>query len=1098
MPGLNQLEKFSTDVKDLGDEVKIRAQRGEKPATVPLPQGISEEDDSEDFVLGMPEPAPAEETDAADEGGENAAASGAAKESVSSDDTTDENLKSDIPDLDSILHPSVATGDGVPDLSDFLSSPEAPAKQKTDETPLEDLDLDALLKPTASAAETSSASDAIPDIDSIMGNSAQPAQTSAAPKTTSSKPSASEPRNPGSVQKQPSAKKTPADDFAFDGTAIDLNEDLPDEVAETDAGVPFVHAADEEAESAEEISSAEKAEEFSGAVENLDAEPAEKSAQPEPQNGSASQKFDLEPPASSFDEAGAVSAAASGAADDFDLSTFDTSMLDVPSEEGAAFTQENPSGSAPDVPPEVFDTSAMNGVDFSSEQGAAGDTEFPVTDTSKVTGGDDFKLDTTPGAFDNNFEIPGFSNTSTAAFSKKGKQLNLGTPDFSQAKSGGKPKNTLTEDEYKQFRKNLAAYPLNLRVAIEDLIVKNEFTDDAVFEIIEKVAKTTPARQVAAQLEKMLDISINVPRDYERRSVVQYEAYKSSFEYQLKNRILPGAIAAFVLCGIAYCLFVFGSYFIYRPVKAGILYRQGYTLLEKNEYSQSELKFNDAAAMKPVKRWFFRYAEGYRSHKQYERAEQMYWNILGVFNWDKQAGIDYANMELYDLANYPKAEEVTRRCVLDHHINDPDGILLLGDVFLEWADIDPSKYDAAREQYATLIQLYGQNNLYMSRMMRYFIRTDKLRDVLELKNRFYPNKKSLSGQDWIELSGYLLDKLYGKLSPADEYLRSSIEDVRDMLERGIKYAPADPVGHYNYARYFVNTGNNSAAESELENAIALFDKASVRTRKNTYREINASRLLGEQYTSEREYLKAQASLTKGIDIYEKENSENGLEGDDNTGKLYADLGDIDYFISGDNESALRNYSTAIAIKNDTPSLRYRVGAIYYELSDYTNALGSFIKAAETKSTEPNLLLALANVLSLRGDNFAAQGYYEELMDRLDIEKGRRTMLQPDKRAKDVDLLEMYVKSANNLGVTLYRLANQTGNSSMNAEALVRLSESIRAWDALTRDQKTMVRMEGSNLAAQNSMYITHPKVEYEPAIYTEIPRTMSGEKGLEP
>ena len=55
MPGLNQLKQFTSDVEDLGDEVKLRAQRGEKPAKVPFPEGISEEDDSEDFVLGVPD-----------------------------------------------------------------------------------------------------------------------------------------------------------------------------------------------------------------------------------------------------------------------------------------------------------------------------------------------------------------------------------------------------------------------------------------------------------------------------------------------------------------------------------------------------------------------------------------------------------------------------------------------------------------------------------------------------------------------------------------------------------------------------------------------------------------------------------------------------------------------------------------------------------------------------------------------------------------------------------------------------------------------------------------------------------------------------------
>ena len=55
---------------------------------------------------------------------------------------------------------------------------------------------------------------------------------------------------------------------------------------------------------------------------------------------------------------------------------------------------------------------------------------------------------------------------------------------------------------------------------------------------------------------------------------------------------------------------------------------------------------------------------------------------------------------LYDLSNYPSAEEIVRRQILDYHVNDPDGILLLGDIMLEWGtEKDPTKLEEAKEQY---------------------------------------------------------------------------------------------------------------------------------------------------------------------------------------------------------------------------------------------------------------------------------------------------------------------------------------------------------------------------------------------------------------
>ena len=54
MPGLNQLKQFISDIRDLGNESEIRQQRGEKVSDIDLPDTY-EEDDSEEFLIGLPE-----------------------------------------------------------------------------------------------------------------------------------------------------------------------------------------------------------------------------------------------------------------------------------------------------------------------------------------------------------------------------------------------------------------------------------------------------------------------------------------------------------------------------------------------------------------------------------------------------------------------------------------------------------------------------------------------------------------------------------------------------------------------------------------------------------------------------------------------------------------------------------------------------------------------------------------------------------------------------------------------------------------------------------------------------------------------------------
>ena len=773
------------------------------------------------------------------------------------------------------------------------------------------------------------------------------------------------------------------------------------------------------------------------------------------------------------------SSSETGLGDDFP--NFDLNDLDGGS------TSENIEDTGPI---ESFDISEMDGM------------EFPDTD-SQLNGAGGFELGSSDefGMENGDFEIPGFSDVDTVEVNKNGK---IKVPEAEKKEqdeedNNNLPPNTLSDEQYAKFIKNLSSYPLNVRIAVEELVVKNEFTDEAEFEIIKKVLKKVSARQLAAELEKMLDISIPVPRDFERRTAEEYEAYKQSFQYQLKNKIIPGAIVSVAAVIVCFFLFEFAKNFIYKPARASMLYKQGYALLESEDFPQSETKFNEATKYSLQRKWFFNYARGYRNHKQYIRAEQMYKNILYCFNHDKTGGLEYAAMELNDLANYEKVENILLRQVLDFHVNDQDGILLLGDNYLEWAtEKDSSKFDDARRCYSDLIQLYGNNSskmdLFSSRMMRYFIRTDNLLEVLTLKERFYPRKKSLSAEDWTDLSGYLLEKLYGPLAPADEYLRSKIEDVKDMLVTAVKADSSNPVAHYNIAKYYINTNNSFYAKSSLNNAINAFEKTESHKRKDIYRFIDSYRLLGEEYTQEADYLKAMESYTSGISLFTNENIGRGLEGNSDIGKLYSDYGDIEYFVVGNMDGALESYQDAIDNDYDRGEIRYKIGFIQYGKKNYSDAIGSFMKASEDFSDDPNLLLAMGNTLSLKNDNYVAQSYYQRLLNQLNAEKEQKGILFPQVRKDEAEVVDKFLKVTNNLGVTLYRLARRTGNSAMNAQAMVNFQNSLRAWDSMTRNQQSMTRLGGSNLAEQNIKYVIHPTPEYEPAIYTEIPGTLSCEE----
>ena len=830
-------------------------------------------------------------------------------------------------------------------------------------------------------------------------------------------------------------------------------------------------------------------------LDNISGESPENSdfsAEPEsetaPESESADSSFDFDADNSSDSDFGSMDFSADDSIPDY--------ADDISDNESEATDEENTDDSAT---LEVFDTSEMEGLDFGIKDT---DSQLGGSPDFELGGSDDF-------AMEGEFEIPGFSDVDTIKEEKKApkviapkgsknqKNKNLPEPDFSEAQeSEDLPPNTLSDAQYKKFLKNLSEYPLNVRLAFEDLIVQDEFTDDAEFEIIEKILHKAPARQIASMLEKMLDISIPVPRDFEHRTAEEYEAYKKSLSYQLRNKIIPGMLVAALLLIVGWGLFNFTRSCIYRPLVANKYYKQGYTLLEADEYPQSEMSFNKAVSYRINKKWFFKYARGYREHKQYQRASGIYQKILTYFKHDKIAGLEYADMELEDLANYERAEEIVRREILDYHVNDPDGILKLGDVFLEWGtEKDPSKLELAREQYATLIQLYKPNDLYLSRMMRYFIRSDNLREVLQVQQTF-TKEKQLSSDDWTELSGYLLEKYYGSLPPSQEYLRYEIEGLRGLLTRAVKTNPDNPIALYNLSKYYVKTNENEFIENTLQRSIEKFNSVESIKKRDLYKYIDAYKLLGEYYVSSTDYLKAQEQFAEGISLYTTERDYAGFEGTPEIGKLYEDMGNIKYSISGDLEQALSNYTQSVALENDSPSIRYRIGYIQYKNKNYLEALGSFMKAGDGNVKERNLLLAMANTLSLRKDDYAAQGYYNQLIDNLNIQIADNGIVFPQANINDYDIVNTYLHAANNYGVTLYRLAKRTGNSSLNAQAIVQFSQSVRAWDALTRNQETMTRLGGSNLAEQNIKYITNPIPDFEPSIYIDISKTLTDNEKL--
>jgi tetratricopeptide (TPR) repeat protein len=650
----------------------------------------------------------------------------------------------------------------------------------------------------------------------------------------------------------------------------------------------------------------------------------------------------------------------------------------------------------------------------------------------------------------------------------------------------------LSNDEFEGLQETLSRYPLNLRIACEEIIAEQVIDAKQLSELIEHLVWGASAKETAVLAGRILGRTITIPKAFEKSTGAALEAEQASFAYIFVHSFLPilrlVVFIGVVLLSLLYLLFTF----VYIPNEAEKLYKRGYERIFAGEYQRANEHFNDAFFnYSRKKNWFYKYAEAFRDERQYLYAEQKYDDLLRYYPRDKKGVLDYANLETYYLYNYEKADEKLRHQLLDYNPNDIDGLLAAGDNYLLWGEIDPSQYEKARFNYARVLELKGWQAPVVERMMKYFIRTDNLREVLPLKNWFDddPKKRVLSPESLGELGGYLLDKQLEDVKGVPNEFVEYIGSVREMLLKAIYEDPSLPEPHYHLARYYHNLGNAREELITLRVANKAFDEAPEGSIRRINYRIDALQRYADSLINAREFFTAEEQLIKGINLYEDAVSRRLISRTPQYGRLFAGLGDLEYFTKvGDMEAALRYYHRSEQNGWTTPDMQYRMGSAYYQLENWKGALEYFFNASTSLPQNRRILYALGNSALKRGDYFAANGYYNRLLDILETQRIRMPVLLPNDRPEYLELAERLMNARNNAGVANEMLAAQTGNRAYHSRALAYYAESSHAWDALTRDPKSMIRSGSIPLPYMNSQYALRPQTNYEPQIFIRIDR----------
>jgi tetratricopeptide (TPR) repeat protein len=646
----------------------------------------------------------------------------------------------------------------------------------------------------------------------------------------------------------------------------------------------------------------------------------------------------------------------------------------------------------------------------------------------------------------------------------------------------------LSAEDLARFQETLARYPLNLRIACEEIIADHGAPVEQMDALIKTITKGGTPKETASQASKILNRYIPIPKGYEKKTGEAMEIEQESLSYVFSRKFLPVLRIFLIVALLGASLVYLAWQFIYIPILSDSIYRRGYERIAAGEYERANERFSEAFALHRVKKWFYQYAEAFRDERQYIYAEEKYDELLRYYPQDKKGALDYARMETDYLRNYSKADRIIRMNILDYNVDDMDGLLALGDNNLAWGEIDPSRYENARQAYARLLEQYGWQDHIVQRMLLYFIRIDNLGEVVSLQGYLLGDpKKKVSPGILSELGGYLLNKQLEEVQGVPDANLERIEGVRDLLIKASQGDPSLPEPRYHLARYYDRFGNTEEERKTLESAVKAFDAAREESPRRTGYRIDAERRYAKALTNVREFFAAEERLIKGIGVYEDALNRRLLSRSPEYGRLYADLGDIEYFTkSRDMNLALDYYHQAELNGWAPPEIEYRMGSAHYHLRQWGEALDRFFSASSELPLNRRLLHALGNASYLRGNYHNAEGYYSRLLDLLEAEHSRFPMLSPNERQDHMELAERIMVTRNNMGVVKEALASRTGNPRYRAEAMALYAESSRAWDALTRNPETMVRSNGINLGFLNNRNLSYPQADYDPQLFNQI------------
>ena len=251
----------------------------------------------------------------------------------------------------------------------------------------------------------------------------------------------------------------------------------------------------------------------------------------------------------------------------------------------------------------------------------------------------------------------------------------------------------LTEDERKQILISLTSLPKEVELKISKAIISNKYSNTQLKPLINALIDKESPHIIIKYYEKITgDKSLSAIEGV-KYTGVKFEERKKTFSYIFEKNILPLLAKISVVIVVFVLLILFTLRVIIPTWQASNLYKEGRKLIDNKLYLEGEEKFKKAFDKQPRFGEVVKYARKYREHKRYLATEGKYELAVNMKPDNNNIVLEYSDF-LREKKDFERAERMYQGMIKTDR-NKLQATLGLAKTYYDWAEEETGKLEDA-------------------------------------------------------------------------------------------------------------------------------------------------------------------------------------------------------------------------------------------------------------------------------------------------------------------------------------------------------------------------------------------------------------------